>query len=70
MRCLKIHSLAWHYRKASPELGEIRCCELFDNLNEFLANNDLQLVHGNKVIEVRPGGVNKDQAAQPPALNM
>lgn len=55
--------LAWHYRKASPELGEIRSCELFDNLNEFLANTDLQLMHGKKVIEVRPGGINKGQAA-------
>jgi trehalose 6-phosphate synthase/phosphatase len=56
--------LAWHYRKASPELGEIRSHELFDNLNEFLANRDLQLMHGKKVIEVRPGGISKGQAAQ------
>ncbi len=55
--------LAWHYRKASPELGEIRSHELFDNLKEFLANTDLQLMHGKKVIEVRPGGINKGQAA-------
>jgi trehalose 6-phosphate synthase/phosphatase len=56
--------LAWHYRKANPELGEIRSCELFDNLKEFLANTDLQLMHGKKVIEVRPRGINKGQAAQ------
>ncbi len=55
--------LAWHYRKANPELGEIRSHELFDNLNEFLANTDLQLMHGKKVIEIRPGGINKGQAA-------
>lgn len=60
----KEFGLAWHYRKSSPELGEIRSCELFDNLNEFLANTDLQLMHGKKVIEVRPGGVNKGHAAQ------
>ena len=60
----KEFGLAWHYRKASPELGEIRSCELFDNLNEFLANTDLQLMHGKKVIEVRPGGINKGQAIQ------
>jgi trehalose 6-phosphate synthase/phosphatase len=56
--------LAWHYRKASPELGQIRSHELFDNLNEYLANTDLQLMHGKKVIEVRPGGISKGQAAQ------
>jgi len=60
----KEFGLAWHYRKANPELGEIRSCELFDNLNEFLANTDLQLMHGKKVIEVRPGGINKGEAAQ------
>jgi trehalose 6-phosphate synthase/phosphatase len=56
--------LAWHYRKSSPELGEIRSCELFDNLNEFLANTDLQLTHGKKVIEVRPRGINKGQVVK------
>lgn len=56
--------LAWHYRKATPELGEIRSHELFDNLNEFLANTDLQLMHGKKVVEIRPGGINKGQAAR------
>ncbi len=60
----KEFGLAWHYRKANPELGEIRSCELFDNLNEFLANTDLQLMHGKKVIEIRPGGINKGLAAQ------
>lgn len=59
----KEFGLAWHYRKANPDLGEIRSCELFDNLNEFLANTSLQLIHGKKVIEVRIGGVNKGLAA-------
>jgi trehalose 6-phosphate synthase/phosphatase len=60
----KEFGIAWHYRKANPELGEIRSHELFDNLNEFLANIDLQLMQGNKVLEVRPSGVNKGEAAQ------
>jgi len=59
----KEFGLAWHYRNASPELGEIRSHELFDNLNEFLANTNLQLMHGNKVIEVRVAGINKGIAA-------
>lgn len=60
----KEFGIAWHYRKANPELGELRSHELFDNLNEFLANTDLQLMQGNKVLEVRPSGVNKGEAAQ------
>ncbi len=60
----KEFGLAWHYRKADPELGEMRSCELFDNLNEFLSNTELQLMRGKKVIEVRIGGINKGEAAK------
>lgn len=60
----KEFGLAWHYRKANPELGEFRSCELFDNLNEFLANTELQVMHGKKVIEVRPLGISKGNAAK------
>jgi trehalose 6-phosphate synthase/phosphatase len=59
----KEFGLAWHYRNASPELGEMRSHELYDNLNEYLANTNLQLMHGNKVIEVRVAGINKGIAA-------
>ncbi len=55
----KEYGIAWHYRKANPELGQLRSSELFDYLNEFLANTDLQVMHGNKVIEVRVSGINK-----------
>jgi trehalose 6-phosphate synthase/phosphatase len=65
----KEFGLAWHYRQASPELGDMRSHELFDNLNEFLANTDLQLMHGKKVIEVRMSGVNKGNAAQTLLMN-
>jgi len=60
----KEFGMAWHYRKADPELGEMRSCELFDNLNEFLSNTELQLMRGKKVIEVRIGGINKGEAAK------
>lgn len=60
----KEFGLAWHFRKADPELGEMRSCELFDNLNEFLSNTELQLMRGKKVIEVRIGGINKGEAAK------
>ncbi|MBN1270733.1 MAG: bifunctional alpha,alpha-trehalose-phosphate synthase (UDP-forming)/trehalose-phosphatase [Candidatus Aminicenantes bacterium] len=60
----KDYGLAWHYRKANPELGQIRSRELFDYLNEFLANTDLQVMHGNKIIEVRFMAVNKGRALE------
>lgn len=61
----KEYGLAWHYRKTAPELGEIRSCELFDHLSEFLANTDLQVMHGNKVLEIRSSGVDKGNGAKP-----
>jgi len=59
----KEFGLAWHYRNTSPELGKMRSHELYDNLNEFLANTSLQLMHGKKVIEVRIAGINKGVSA-------
>ncbi len=60
----KEYGIAWHYRKAEPELGTIRASELFDYLNGFLASTDLQVMHGNKVVEVRISGVNKGSGAK------
>ncbi len=61
----KEYGLAWHYRKANPELGQLRSSELFDYLSEFLANTDLQVMLGNKVIEVRVSGINKGNGIMP-----
>ncbi|MGB8952266.1 MAG: bifunctional alpha,alpha-trehalose-phosphate synthase (UDP-forming)/trehalose-phosphatase [Candidatus Aminicenantales bacterium] len=61
----KEYGIAWHYRKADPELGQLMSSELFDYLNEFLANTDLQVMRGNKVIEVRVSGINKGTGVTP-----
>ncbi len=59
----KDYSLAWHYRRADPELGEIRAKELIDELVSYTANLDVQVLEGKKVVEVRNSGVNKGAAA-------
>ena len=59
----KEFSLVWHYRKADIGLGEIRARELSDNLNYLTSNLNLQVLEGNKVIEVKNAGVNKGRAA-------
>jgi trehalose 6-phosphate synthase/phosphatase len=59
----KDYSLAWHYRGADPELGEIRAKELTDELVSYTANFDVQVLEGKKVVEVRNSGVNKGAAA-------
>jgi trehalose 6-phosphate synthase/phosphatase len=59
----KEFSLAWHYRRADPEQGPQRAKELLDALAEFTRNIDVQVLDGNKVIEVRNTGATKGTAA-------
>lgn len=61
----KEYGIAWHYRNANPELSQLKSSELFDYLIEFLANTDLQVMHGNKVIEVRVFGIDKGNGLMP-----
>jgi trehalose 6-phosphate synthase/phosphatase len=60
----KSHTLAWHYRNVHPELGFIRSRELLDNLHHLVRNTPLQIVDGNKVIEIRISGVDKGSVAK------
>jgi len=59
----KEFSLAWHFRRADPEQAPIRAKELLDDLAGYTRNIDVQVLEGNKVIEVRCTGVNKGTAA-------
>ncbi|MBU2614218.1 MAG: bifunctional alpha,alpha-trehalose-phosphate synthase (UDP-forming)/trehalose-phosphatase [Elusimicrobia bacterium] len=59
----KEFSVVWHYRRSDPELASIRAKELMDDLISFTANIDVQVLQGNKVIEVRNSGINKGIAA-------
>lgn len=60
----KTHTLAWHYRNVNPELGFIRSRELLDNLHHLVRNTPLQIIDGNKVIELRISGVDKGSVAK------
>lgn len=59
----KDFSLAWHYRGVDPEEGSRRSRELLGALAGFTRNIDVQVLEGNKVLEVRNTGVNKGTAA-------
>ena len=59
----KDYSLAWHYRAADPEHAPMQAHELLDDLVEFTANIEIQVLRGNKVVEIRNAGVNKGIAA-------
>jgi trehalose 6-phosphate synthase/phosphatase len=59
----KSHSLVWHYRKADIELGALRALELIADLSNLLWNQELEILEGSKVIEVKVAGINKGKAA-------
>ena len=59
----KNYSLVWHYRNADPDLGEQRSWELKDELKGLVTNLNLEIMDGDKVIEIKNSGINKGRAA-------
>jgi trehalose 6-phosphate synthase/phosphatase len=59
----KDFSIAWHYRRCDPQLGAQRAKELIDEVTQFTANLDVQVLEGKMVVEIRNAGVNKGAAA-------
>jgi trehalose 6-phosphate synthase/phosphatase len=60
----KEFSMVWHYRNAIPEHGKLRASELMAELNDFSSNKYLQVVSGNKIVEIRNRGIDKGAATQ------
>lgn len=59
----KSHSLVWHYRKSDIDLGVLRALELTADLSTLIMNQELEILEGSKVIEVKLAGINKGSAA-------
>lgn len=59
----KTYSLVWHYRKADIELGVLRALELVHDISNLIFNQDLEILEGKKVVEVKVSGINKGTAA-------
>ncbi|MFC4219845.1 bifunctional alpha,alpha-trehalose-phosphate synthase (UDP-forming)/trehalose-phosphatase [Flagellimonas marina] len=59
----KNYSLAWHYRNTDPDFGEKRATELNTVLTSLIGNDDISVLNGNKVMEVKSSNVNKGRAA-------
>lgn len=55
----KSFGLAWHYRMADPDYGISQANGLMLHLTTLLANEPVEVLHGDKVIELRPHGVHK-----------
>ncbi|HSN92829.1 MAG TPA: bifunctional alpha,alpha-trehalose-phosphate synthase (UDP-forming)/trehalose-phosphatase [Anaeromyxobacteraceae bacterium] len=59
----KTAGLAWHYRAADPEHGAVQARELTVHLQAVLSNVPVEILQGDKVVEIRPHGVHKGRAA-------
>ncbi len=55
----KEYSLVWHFRNADVDQAKIRSAELFSELCTISNQFNLQVVQGNKIIEVRMRGMDK-----------
>ena len=58
----KTAGLAWHYRAADPEHGAAQSRELTVHLSALLSNVPVEILQGDKVVEIRPHGVHKGRA--------
>jgi trehalose 6-phosphate synthase/phosphatase len=58
-------ALAWHYRMADQDSGPRRANELRLHLGQLLSNQPVEILAGNKVIEIRPYGIHKGRIVPP-----
>lgn len=58
----KEFSIVWHYRNSNVEQGKLRSMELITELNDYLHQRHLQVLPGNKIVEVRNSGIDKGTA--------
>lgn len=61
---LKSGSVAWHYRMADPDSGPNRARDLQVELARLTAAGNLEVINGNKAIEVRARGIHKGLAVE------
>ncbi|MGB4399616.1 MAG: bifunctional alpha,alpha-trehalose-phosphate synthase (UDP-forming)/trehalose-phosphatase [Daejeonella sp.] len=59
----KDFSLVWHYRKVEKGLGELRTSELVNNIKYLINDRGLQVLSGNKVVEIKNIEINKGKAS-------
>jgi trehalose 6-phosphate synthase/phosphatase len=61
----KTVGIAWHYRMADPDFGASQANELKLHLATVLSNEPVEILSGDKVIEVRPHGLHKGRIIPP-----
>jgi trehalose 6-phosphate synthase/phosphatase len=62
---IKPHSLVWHYRAATPYYAQKYSVIIKRALKPFLKTHGLELVQGNKILEIKNPRISKANAAKP-----
>ena len=65
----KDFSVVWHYRNANQDQAKLRSLEMIAELSEYTRNLELQVMPGNKIVEVRSLGIDKGKAVRKILLN-
>jgi len=65
----KTASLAWHYRMAEAEFGAAQSNELYLHLTQLFSNFPVEVLPGDKVVEIRPHGISKALIARQVTAN-
>lgn len=60
----KDYAIVWHYRNVNVDLASIRAFNLRQELNKAIADNNILVHSGNKIIEIKPESVNKGAAVE------
>ena len=60
----KRSGLAWHYRMADAEYGELQANELKVHVAALLSNAPVEVLAGDKVVELRPYGASRGRVAR------
>ncbi len=60
----KSYSIAWHYRRVEKDLGNLRAQELISDVKHIVGDMGLQVLQGDKVVEVKSMYINKGKAVK------
>jgi len=59
----KERSLVWHFRRSDPALALLRASEMKDAVRRLAGSLGLDVVDGNRVVEIKTAGITKGRAA-------
>jgi trehalose 6-phosphate synthase/phosphatase len=60
----KTAGVAWHYRAADPEPAAVQARELCRHLSALVTSAPVEILQGDRVVELRPRGVHKGRVAR------